>query len=253
METGLQPCWRIDSGVATVMLSEALLSNAPTSGSPGFQGQVTLDRPDLGIEFRSPIGAEPVFSLWRRSDRPGPREILDAYVRGGDLVVRYAPTSAFPFEEELRWRWLHTGDQTLGEIELVISVQTDLLDTAPAIEVESLWKGGIVQGQAEQAGHAENPDADAGLVWLEHHSVESPGLPPLVAIEGVDRVDLERGPWIEPQAGGHATRWRLLGHFLEKGVIRRARLGFCLAEMVDGLEFGAWREAFVGRPAVLTT
>ena len=63
---------------------------------------------------------------------------IERYVRGGDLVVTYADRPAPAMRAQLYWRaGAHQRHGAIAAIELVVSVQTSLLDSFPNLAVRT--------------------------------------------------------------------------------------------------------------------
>jgi hypothetical protein len=59
------------------------------------------------------------------------------YVRGADLVVSYRMSKTPAICWQVYWRELACEDNAIGGIELILSVETDLLDSDPRLWVGS--------------------------------------------------------------------------------------------------------------------
>lgn len=153
--------------------------------------------------------------------------VEESYVRGADLITTFDQGEGDTFAFQINFRRL-TGED-FG-VELWTSVQTDDLDREPVMKVS-----------------CQSP---AGEYWdiLNHGDVLGSD------VEGADstpaalvaRCEQETGVWlVEPSDQRHADllsspaepeqRLELFGHFMEKGVIRRARMRFHLiaGELTD--------------------
>ena len=165
-----------------------------------------------------------------------PMGIADAYVRGGDLVATYGRLPNSPYAPQIYWRWEQGDSPASFGVSLLVSVQTDLLDTHPQIRVSSrlaaeevirvppgcvVWR--LVGGEWSYAEFA-----------LEHDF---------------------RQLTLEANEGGFQTsHWDLFAEFLEKGVIRRAQIHGVFLPRKGDIELAAacYRAAEV-RPLPLTT
>ncbi len=147
------------------------------------------------------------------------RHIQEAYVRQADLIVRYEQHGDDLYTLQLNWRTFDCDLDGALAIELWLSVQTTLLDTHPVVELKSSvnasnWE--TVSLRERKAEPSERPAvmvAHCGqhtlLVMVQASDVEH------VALQS-DDLDTE-----------HTLR--MFGHFMEKGVIRRARVCFVAA------------------------
>jgi hypothetical protein len=135
--------------------------------------------------------------------------LAECYTRGNDLVATYMPADSFPFRTQLYWSWLPEANDVLA-IQLLVSVQTDLLDTHPIVNVG----GPTTRCSRRQLEFADATVGELFTVGEGNHEL-------LLAIHPTDATH-----------GGRLldNNWCLFEHFLEKGVIRRARL---LAALVD--------------------
>src|SRR5262245_53142742 len=70
---------------------------------------------------------------------PGPRpqaiEIKERYVRGCDFVAAYAKRADYPVVPQFYWRATLHEALSAVQIQMILSVQTDLLDSHPEVSV----------------------------------------------------------------------------------------------------------------------
>ena len=137
-----------------------------------------------------------------------------SYVRGDDLIAEYSPHEGFPFKTQVYWRY--QAPQVAGELatlQFLLSVHTHQLDTHPVFQV---W--------SEVAGGAWSPVTSAGesLGAMAASQNDCCGL-----VQSAERGDFASaaGPELNAAHGKSRVTWRLFDQFLEKGVIRRARIG----------------------------
>ena len=64
-------------------------------------------------------------------------ELQEVYVRGTDLVARYAQTPPHQISPQIYWRADHLPKHRAVKIEMVLSMQTELLDSDPQVSVLS--------------------------------------------------------------------------------------------------------------------
>ncbi len=126
--------------------------------------------------------------------------LVECYSRDNDIVATYEPSSDFPFRSQVYWSVIEQPEALA--LEMAISVQTDLLDTHPIV---------VVSG----ADAATARDTIA----IDNHSLAKFGFAGTTSalLMTVHPTDV----------AGHVAgenQWSLFSHFLEKGVIRRARL-----------------------------
>ena len=73
---------------------------------------------------------------------PGPRppviEVGEAYIRGCDFVARYVRSAEFPVAPQFYWRAAYHEKPNASQVEMILSVQTDLLDSNPEVTVTSV-------------------------------------------------------------------------------------------------------------------
>jgi hypothetical protein len=87
--------------------------------------------------FFSRLGAKLLQIQSPDPDLTGRPVCESAYVRGADLVVSYRMSKTPAIRWEVYWRELACKDNTIGGIELILSVETDLLDSDPRLWVGS--------------------------------------------------------------------------------------------------------------------
>lgn len=150
----------------------------------------------------------------------------EAYLRGDDVVASYA-TRPGGIAYQAYWRILSAASERDFRWELVLSVQTQSLDSQPAIVVCST----LPSGESETTDHWSHAKTAHGQVYLEmiHPSNHDSS----AAVD--DR-----------------TQHQFFGGQLEKGVIRRARIQ-CIAAAANGLDAAAEYAAFSKSPPPLTT
>ena len=216
-----------------------------------LSGRVDASRPNAGLHEVAMEGALQATDLLRiyRSDYTDkiswPLPIAESYVRGNDFVAIYQATDDWPFSPQLYWRAnsLSAVDGVLASASLLISVQTHLLDTMPQMAVTSLV-----------------PSEETLLVLISNVAPAT-----TVAIDSteaiasteedcciVQRFQEQPLSYVEIMPAGdfHATRllsigktpafeWRLFSEFLEKGVIRRARVHAAILPREKDIEIAA--------------
>ncbi len=214
-----------------------LAATSATSVSAGLTCVVDLRNPGSGARIMLPNGRE-AGSLWRRTNPLGQRPLEETYTRGADLVATYAPGEAFPFREEFYWRLADAPPTAalLAEVTGLVSLQTELLDTEPHLTIESEWQ-------------SDESITLAGAAAVLHRLTDAP----YSAVETVDPTDIGSGPTVMSATGSVLVCWTLHCPFLEKGVIRRARLGFALVPREGDVEAAQqWLERFAQQPVALT-
>jgi hypothetical protein len=188
--------------------------------------------------------------------------VCDQYIRGSDLVAAYASSDAWPYASQLYWSAIERRGVDVAamlEMSLLVSIQTNLLDTHPRVEVKThfaaeqvlvanLTKTGEFQFELLPDGeHTILPRASAScLIWRFADQ-------PMSYAEVVEECDF-RKLQLRCRAGKCESRWQLFAEFLEKGVIRRARIHAAFLPRKGDVEYAA---AFCRRieqqPLPLTT
>jgi hypothetical protein len=124
----MPPLWHLDGNQARFSIDGEL------------SGAVDLLRPAVGLELRSRGIGVTAFAV----DLPPlsadeAKSQLDVWARDGDLVATYSATDSRPTRGQIYWRAHHCGPASapMRAIDLIVSVQTHLLDSDPAISVRS--------------------------------------------------------------------------------------------------------------------
>ena len=195
---------------------------------------------------------------------PGPRppviEIKERYVRGCDYVATYAKSAAFPVAPQFYWRAALHESLSAVQIQMILSVQTDLLDSHPEASVNSV----AIESRLFHAGKLQVDDfeevTDSTSLPASNRSDsreqlfvfrnESLGLSYAQMVHPSDfvsaelQLDASRPPLVSST---------LFPEFLEKGVIRRARIsGWFLPAEDDLATAVALAKQFVAEPLPLT-
>lgn len=173
--------------------------------------------------------------------------LADSYIRKNDLILSYAATREFPFSTQLDWRVERDDRETLS-IATIISVQTDLLDTHPVIELTCelptdevlLLPANALDGNSIPAKLplALPEEAVSQLVLFRIADSD------FTYAEAIDPSDFCGLKLLEADTGHTRCTWRLFLHFLEKGVIRRTRLCSMLVPRTNDVQHAsrAFRE-----------
>jgi len=178
-------------------------------------------------------------SLW---DMPviGGLPLVEAYVRGDDLVATFGPSDSFPFTTELYWtaRTLESQPTPVVALSLLVSVRTDLLDTHPELNVVT---------SAPRKAMRTLPTGDGPLFV-------SPLREAVTLVDFAPEEDCTKQAEQESKSGATDIERTLFSHFLEKGVIRRARLLAVLApEGITDDQAAGYCEEFLAAELPLTT
>lgn len=233
------PAWQIRDSIARLVETGASIDlskpSAGVTGLPGIDGAVLGVRPTATIVGEGAPAEELAF--------------VDAYPRGEDLVAHYGPTASFPFRTEVYWRACADADPSRTRLSLIVSVETDLLDTQPeltvvsrlaerAVEPLTSVDGGLATSSAESASAVLLNSSADDSAWLE-------AVHPSDAVEATLEAEQE-------SSGLAVIQWRLFSRFLEKGVIRRARLAACPLPEGELPEATAFYRGFASQPPPLT-
>ncbi len=158
-------------------------------------------------------------------------EVTDSYVRGPDLVARYLPTKEWPYSPEFYWRANPDFDvHPLASLSLIVSVNTHLLDSWPRISIQSSLTSDEVlflQADTEEDFNSdvirrgENVYRPSSKLCCALHRLSGARFSYAEIVSSTDFSEAR----IQHNADNVCyARWELFGHFLEKGVIRRAQL-----------------------------
>jgi hypothetical protein len=225
--------WRIDRTQASLSAS-------------GLSARVNLQRPEFGITD----------IVWQGTPIPGARllqarrpqsdftpSLVDAYVRGTDLIAVYESRLGGAVATQLYWRYVEHADLCVAGIELIVSVQTELLDDDPGLAlISELPCSELLQAANRDATcfarvgvpetEAEGPCRCAGVgLFLYRFGKVRGGY--LEMVYPADFCTAEFGPGANPE--NMRSRFTLFEERLEKGVIRRARArGLLCLDTRDG-------------------
>jgi hypothetical protein len=228
-----------------------LRGNAAELRCGKLSGRIDSSRPDAGLHDVAIDGARQVADLLRvyRSDfaneKSWPLSVSESYVRGNDLVASYQANDDWPFSPQLYWRanTLRAVEGVLASASLLVSVQTHLLDTVPQIAVASLMpceevllvlpsdgaQPTVARIDSSQTIRTTNDDC---CVLMRFRDM------PLSYVEIMPAGDFHA---ISLRGEGKAVafEWRLFAEFLEKGVIRRARVHAAITSRENDIKIAA--------------
>ncbi len=239
--------------------------------SGSLQGQVDVTQADRGLSsLRLEPGVDLPGSLlkvqWndRLDNREAPppsgekslwhTQVAEAYVRGRDLIGVYPQTPTWPYRSILYWGHdpaetfldAEPGEGALAMLSVTVSVQTDLLDTCPRVSIGSqLEADEVLRWRLDETGDSSTErltgcgpqvfnlsSTPTCLLW------RLPG-EQLTYVEMASTSD-SRQLSVEHQPGAPGiSRWDLFGDFLEKGVLRRARVRGALVPRAEDLRLTA--------------
>lgn len=227
--------WTLSDGSACVSFGKWTAELSPTQPSQGLR----VGKPDTASWSVLAVHPHPSHSLQ-------PEEV---YLRQSDLIARFdqSPGDAFAFQ--LDWRLLPLEEQVLFGVELWMSIQTDHLDSKPVLRVSSRtscgepWEVLRHQQILSQDGGDQSPQGPAALI------ARPEGYTGVWLVEPSDQRQAE----LVSTSADSEQCVELLGHFMEKGVIRRARMRFYLIEgVVSAEQLRAVYQDFSNSPLPLT-
>jgi hypothetical protein len=185
---------------------------------------------------------------------PVDQDVLPAageqYVRGDELHVNYPQAAGSSYAVRLAFKPIETA-KNLIVLEVRISIQTDLLDTHPKIDVDTFCRSIDSRVPTDPQFPTDSSGDD---------EVEGVGSAPIsVAVSKEHSVSVLLGPHDSPFTTNHSTdsllRLRLFGDFLEKGVIRTARPWIVIDRSADAPgeeQLEKWWRQLCGSPLPLT-
>ncbi len=179
--------------------------------STAFSIEVSPSQPERGIALRIGSTSSPAIHGFRISSAAADNntwKLHETFVRGSDLVASYEPWPGDAVEPHFYWRYRESHQGKIVGLELIASVHTSLLDSRPALQVSG---------------------------DLPNTGIENSDLPPGLFRMGTGKSGPQILLWVHP-ADFSAMKttdktWSTTlfeESSLEKGVIRRARLGFWL-------------------------
>jgi hypothetical protein len=194
-------------------------------------------------------------------DAAWPLAVNEAYVRDADLVTTYNESADWPYAPQIYWS-AGTLDDVRGVIaslSIVASVQTHLLDTWPRIGASSQLdceevvqlndSGKRALPEALQPGRIVSASSDACCILRRLTGGELTYVEIMPASDFHD-VSLS----VDTATGEQFVTWTLFSEFMEKGVIRRARLVSAFVPRANDVEVAATCcDAVLRSPLPLTT
>lgn len=205
-----------------------------TGSARAFHAKLDLAHPERGLESAQiaaiPAPAPLLAIAPTENASSWPAKLSDAYVRGHDLVTTYSGADAWPFSPTIYWSAdeVQSTSEAIASLRLMISIQTHLLDTHPRLDVRTSLPADevvmislvgddvLVDSHGEGVQNRDPRAVACALVW--RFSGAAVSYAELMPTSDFYEFIIDRG------AGAIGSRWRLFGEFLEKGVIRRARL-----------------------------
>jgi hypothetical protein len=226
--------------------------------------RVDASQPQLGVHglrIREQSIAGSLLKLMPSDVSAWPVAVAEAYVRGGDLVATYEPANDWPYAPTIYWHTEQTARHGgLATLSLLVSIQTNLLDTHPRVcvatelpaqevlQLSMRGSGKLNASAVDTKTHTVASDsATTGVLW------RLPG-GQVSYVEIAEANDFRQLRIARTDGGVWRSDWELFAEFLEKGVIRRARLqaAFLPRENDVGLATVLCR-GLESRPLPLTT
>jgi hypothetical protein len=235
---------------------------------PRVQAELALSAPDGGLGGfslrNSPIEGLRLLALFSlASARASSPRLVESFARGDDLIARYADWPEMAMQAQFAWRsGLPTFDDVLAVVEMVVSVETSLLDSCPTMAIESHVPAHAALNLPDQISdrfrRIEAGDAQAGTTANGCYlfRIEKPRCSLVQAVHPVD-AHTNRLEQLSGLSGGQQNSYRLRHELfaarLEKGVILRARALAALIERDRDEETAkALYHAFLDQPLPLT-
>jgi hypothetical protein len=219
-----------------------------------LRGELDVSRPELGVSGLA-INDVDLNSL-------PPRQMADVYVRGDDLIAAYQPTEAWPYATQIYWQAPDAGNSPdlLSSVSLIVSIQTHLLDTWPAMCIDTQLEADEIVHVDCASQHADSVrelplgtatiHSAAGVCCILYRLA---GMP-ITYAEMIPGSDMREVTISRENGRTCHARWELFAEFLEKGVIRRARMHSILVPRERDTELArAACSALQRRPLPLTT
>ena len=184
-------------------------------------------------------------------------QIAETYVRGSDLVAECAHAGEDRVAPQLYWRVAPVNNGQVIRVELVLSVRTELLDSAPLWTTNSVVADASLYhtdelkttkfGEIDQSSYQFNRDDSAENLFV----FRVPGI-------GFSYAEMTHpSDFVSAEAKGDeppCVQMQLFPERLEKGVIRRARICGWFMPAENDLETAVeLAKRFVAEPPPLTT
>jgi hypothetical protein len=243
--------WRLDAGSASLRLSRLSAVVHPLDPALGLD-ELRIDGRLVSAACR-PLGVELI-----GANRPPETVAIEQYVRGGDLVATYADCPAPALRTQIYWRvGSHWAADAIAAVELVISVQTSLLDSSPRLATRSM----IAVDEAlciSAPDGARQCDTGRSRCYL-YRLAETPFsyaemAHPAQSLESAIETPAFAGMSADAGSKRLELRHQLFHARLEKGVILRARvLGVFLDRRDDQSAAERHYAAFLSAEPPLTT
>ena len=221
-------------------------------------GRVQLSEVGRGLEHVTWRGASCSAFHVLQANVASDTQLVDSYVRGQDLVANFSQSPSRDVAPHFYWRARTFPLVDAVGIEIVISVQTSLLDSRPEAMLQShvtgagLWHASRLKATAfAECGHNRILSDGDSAIHLVVLRCDQPGVS---YAEMVHPSDFESGKLSSSSQDIH-TRYQLFQKpLLEKGVIRRARIcGWFMPAENDLAVAVELARQFIDEPLPLTT
>jgi hypothetical protein len=226
--------------------------------------RVDASQPQLGVQslrLANQAVAGSLLSLMPGDLAAWSAGLADAYVRGGDLVATYEPANDWPYAPTIYWHAEQTARHGgLATLSLLVSIQTNLLDTHPRVCVATeLPAQEVLQLSMRGSGKLNASAVDAKQRTIASDSATTGVLWRLPGgqvsyVEIAEANDFRQLVIARNDGGVWRSDWELFAEFLEKGVIRRARLQAAFLPSANDVALAAELcRSLESRPLPLTT
>ena len=214
---------------------------------------IDLHRPDLGLSRlnadQNPFAGASLLGLACRANGAPLGELAESYQRGHDLIAvfRQPPNQAVRVDAVWRAAMESRVAVVRGLVDLIVSVQTDLLDSCPEVVVCSAIPSAEVLRPTDAGWLKIELDSEVNTTPLRITRDEGPGC----LVFRVPDADFTYAEMVHPAdfqesqlsgSGNVSTRHvshRLFVERLEKGVILRGRVRGILVDRRDDLRLAA--------------
>ena len=210
----------------------------------GCQWSFNLDQPQFGVSVQ-PIDGEHWQLLQVHPSPAHACQVDDSFVRGSDLMVRYGQSESDRFAFQLDFRALSQNalGPFAGGLDIWLSVQTQLLDSHPTLEVRNQLLSARLSA-IDPSGEPATDDSLAALFYQTDAACVA------IMIHPSDRCQTE----LVSSPDALSSGIRLFGNFMEKGVIRRGRLRCLIGQAaIDQHQLVDAYAKFAASPLPLTT
>ena len=220
-------------------------------GMPRLVATLDLERPERGLQALAvdgdPLGDVQLLAVQLSPVLPATGQstvrptIVDSFARGDDMAVTYAERPQPAMQTQVYWR-AHQPAGAIAAVELLVSVQTGLLDSCPHVSTSSR----LVEGEVLPLENVAAPGATLFRLHGGKLSYAEVAHPSGDCVSDVHRANSAQGT-------AHISH-RLFQDRLEKGVILRARVLGVLIDQADDERLATRLLAeFLRTPAPLTT